>query len=320
MFQACSSSIQPDNMYVQSMSEYHQHQAIMHDSNPLEDAHLLSSIKSGGSWTSPGEAQNAAPPTTITPILHRYGHAPSKPKRLNNLSTDEKSQRSRERNKIHARLTRLRKKNACHALQDYLFYLWSEVQFLRQMHQDYDTSVSLIKFSKRNPLAPVSSSSCLKQQDLEDALFNDITSNLDLKLDDLESFKSLLETHLRTIANSNLSTVSFPETKDPRKEELMLASGVPSSEVNKIQRRERNRIHAKLTRDRKKIIQKLTEQATKELEQEANKLRHLLVAQGFPLNYYTKSLVYGSRLDCLHHVVSTPQFKTSLGLRSGGVC
>jgi len=279
----------------------------MYDQMDFEEAQILTSLKLNKSWNNRNE-ESFHHNCTQTRLLNSRG------KQI--MSLDEKSKRSRERNKIHARLTRVRKKNAAQALQDYLFYLWSEVQFLRQMHQDYDTSMSLLEFSKNSHQTSIKIESDVQREDIEDYLVNGMSGHLDLKVDDLENFKSLLETHLRTIANANLDSVVLPDPKTTKDENILKMRGLSPQEINKVYRRERNRLHAKLTRDRKKIIHKLTETSIKELEREAHRLRQLLIVQGFPLFFYKDKLKYGSRLDCFHHILSTPRFKHSLGLNN----
>ncbi|CAM9876901.1 unnamed protein product, partial [Sphacelaria rigidula] len=248
------------------------------------------------------------------------------------LTAEERLQRSRERNQLHARKTRQRKKAQLQLLTKRSAELQAEQQRLRQAITDRRTASILLgmsgsddtqgtggqgsktKASRDHPPALVSMSGRGPRAGMLSAVESDDTGDGSGKgaggngSDDLGS-ESTAGTSCSTSSsgrtssetNSSDGTVGgsggsvdggygavadkLPKVGNPGDTERLLElsqktrSECTPEELEQI-RRERNRMHAKRTRDRKKLHLEATEGMIARLEQENRKLRDSMKAMG----------------------------------------
>ena len=178
---------------------------------------------------------------------------PDGSKKRKKLTCDERLKRNRERNRMHARKTRERKKKQSFALQQRIKELQSESNKLRQIIDDRFTACALLGLSQQTNQAgeniPILSSATIcKKTDFEN-------------IDSSESF--------------NIEDTS--PTKSPTNKRVRRRGKYSPQERERI-RRERNRMHAKRTRDKKKMFLEASEQIISEMENESRLLREYLVS------------------------------------------
>lgn len=243
------------------------------------------------------------------------------------LTAEERLQRSRERNQLHARKTRQRKKAQLQLLMKRSVELQAEQQRLRQAITDRRTASILLgmsgsddvqgtdgngnksKASRDHPPALVSMSGGTPRVGMLSALDSDDTGDCSGKgtggnrSDDLGSESTAATScsasssgRTSSEANSSDGAVGgsggnagggdkLPKVGNPGDTERLLElsqktrSECTPEELEQI-RRERNRMHAKRTRDRKKLHLEATEGMIARLEQENRKLRHSMKAMG----------------------------------------
>lgn len=175
-------------------------------------------------------------------------------KKRRKLTSDERLKRNRERNRMHARKTRERKKKQSFALQQRISELQSESNQLRQIIDDRFTACALLGLSQETNQAgekiPILSSATICKK-----------SNFDI----IDSSDSLNIDHLS------------PSTKSPTNKRVRRRGKYSPQERERI-RRERNRMHAKRTRDKKKMFLEASEQIISEMENESRVLREYLVS------------------------------------------
>ena len=165
------------------------------------------------------------------------------------LTGDERLKRNRERNRIHARKTRERKKKQSFALQQRISELKVESNLLRQMIDERFTACALLGLS---------------QQTNQDGESIPILSSATV------CKKSSLDFTSSDIADMNVDIAS-PIRRARRR-------GKYSPQERERIRRERNRMHAKRTRDKKKLILEASEQTIYKMENESKLLREYLVS------------------------------------------
>lgn len=185
-------------------------------------------------------------------------------------------ERSRERNREHARKTRLRKKARLQALQSRLIDLQQEHSVLKQNVEESNIASILLNLSSVSEGNPNSSSdptsSQLKSTEPSESVntsnvpTNNISNdNLSNKTEDANSADKI-ESKENSESEKNISNNS-----SWRKEMKLL-----SAEEIESTRRERNRLHAKMTRERKKMLISRLEQSVKDLEKENLRLRSVM--------------------------------------------
>jgi len=188
-------------------------------------------------------------------------------------------ERSRERNREHARKTRLRKKARLQSLQSRLIDLQQERSALKQNLEESNIASILLKLSSVNGnddqnccSSDNNNSPQLKNpEQVANPLKRPINTNLlsyNKKETDVDYVSSLNkdECNDKDESRKNMSTGSAC-----RKEMKLL-----SAEEIESTRRERNRLHAKMTRERKKMLISRLEKSIMELEQENQELRRAL--------------------------------------------
>lgn len=247
-------------------------------------------------------------------------------KRRHMLTAEERLQRSRERNQIHARKTRQRKKAQLQLLMNRSADLQAEQQRLRQAITDRRTASILLGMSgsedvnlddqedetasHENRPAFATISQDMPRGGMLAALESDDTAESGGKgnggngSDDLSSETTAgtscsMSSSGRTSSEANSSDGAIggtegdvaekPRVGNPGDTERLLElsqktrSECTPEELEQI-RRERNRMHAKRTRDRKKLHLEATEGMIARLEQENRKLRESMKVMGSGLN------------------------------------
>jgi len=166
------------------------------------------------------------------------------------LTGDERLKRNRERNRMHARKTRERKKKQSFALQQRISELKIESNLLRQMIDERFTACALLGLS---------------QQTNQDGESIPIMSSATI------CKKSALNHNASDVADNMNSENASPIRRARRR-------GKYSPQERERIRRERNRMHAKRTRDKKKLFLEASEQIIYEMETESRLLREYLVS------------------------------------------
>lgn len=243
------------------------------------------------------------------------------------LTAEERLQRSRERNQLHARKTRQRKKAQLQLLMNRSADLQAEQQRLRQAITDRRTASILLgmsgsedaqadgetsknKASRDHPPALAAMSGRMPRAGMLAALESDDTGegsgkgaggngSDDLGSENTESTAGTSSSGRTTLSESTSSdgaigggdggvesaAEKLPKVGNPGDTERLLElsqktrSECTPEELEQI-RRERNRMHAKRTRDRKKLHLEATEGMIARLEQENRKLRDSMKAMG----------------------------------------
>ena len=165
------------------------------------------------------------------------------------LTGDERLKRNRERNRMHARKTRERKKKQSFALQQRISELKIESNLLRQMIDERFTACALLGLS---------------QQTNQDGESIPIMSSVTI------CKKST--NHNGNDAADNMNSENASPIRRARRR------GKYSPQERERIRRERNRMHAKRTRDKKKLFLEASEQVIYEMETESRLLREYLVS------------------------------------------
>lgn len=187
-------------------------------------------------------------------------------KRKKKGNDEDRIKRCRERNRIHARNSRERKKNQLEVLQRRMQQLLDEKSKL--MVAPSDTSVASILMT----LSGKSSSCCGSTSDESSSIFadHDVTSE--------EAATSSVKDYLSEIYSNpmSLSMDDFSDDIDDSDKALLSKDrSLCSSQELEMIRRERNRIHAKKTRLRKKRVLQQMEITISNLEEEVQKLKRL---------------------------------------------
>lgn len=180
-------------------------------------------------------------------------------KKRKKLSIDERLSRNRERNRIHARKTRERKKFQTAAIHHRIQDLYQEGMRLRQLIDEQYTASSLLGLSQSprvtsEPTGPhllPSSSICNNYYE-----------------------KVLAENSWIKDANG------VPYVQIQAAAKRVRRSGKLNPQEREKIRRERNRMHAKKTRDRKKFFLEMSDKIISEMEAETLALRAYLMRIG----------------------------------------
>eukprot|EP00595_Chromulina_sp_UTEXLB2642_P003475 CAMPEP_0196763314 /NCGR_PEP_ID=MMETSP1095-20130614/3820_1 /TAXON_ID=96789 ORGANISM="Chromulina nebulosa, Strain UTEXLB2642" /NCGR_SAMPLE_ID=MMETSP1095 /ASSEMBLY_ACC=CAM_ASM_000446 /LENGTH=229 /DNA_ID=CAMNT_0042116219 /DNA_START=162 /DNA_END=852 /DNA_ORIENTATION=- len=181
-------------------------------------------------------------------------------KRKRRLNEEDRVKRCRERNRIHARNSRERKKNQMDRLQKRLQELISEKLLLQSSQSESSVASILISLSGNNSSNESESNSIIEADITSEENTSSCTSNKDLNESNLYRINSCDE--------------SNDEIDD--REKLLFQkdrSQCTTQELEMI-RRERNRIHAKKTRLRKKRVLQEMEASIISLEEEVRLLRN----------------------------------------------
>ena len=217
-----------------------------------------------------------------------------KKRRLEGMSVEDRLRRSRERNREHARRTRQRKKAQLQTLQSRVAELQEEGRRLEEAFKDCSTANILLGLN--NPAMARTVSDLFKSR--EDASLREAMSD-NVSEGDHEgsprvrpvsptSSKSSLDDPDLERSASALTQISADD-EPVAKPTIHWKSGyaldsrgarkdLSPAELDKM-RRERNRLHAKMTRDRKKVYIETLTRAVTDLEDENRAVRRALALQ-----------------------------------------
>uniref|UniRef100_A0A7S3P7D5 BZIP domain-containing protein n=1 Tax=Amphora coffeiformis TaxID=265554 RepID=A0A7S3P7D5_9STRA len=196
---------------------------------------------------------------------------------------DKRLARSRERNREHARRTRLRKKAHLEALQSKVKGLEAERQVLKQNIEECGIASILLGLSAGDHEAATS-------VELNNSAKNDGASQMVALLATGKRKRFLSEamaenqptqTHtLKLDIDGEETTIGGGKTSINWKTGVYRDENGKQKQLSAQQlenlRRERNRMHAKMTRDRKKCFIVTIEKTIEDLENENNRMRSLL--------------------------------------------
>ena len=244
-----------------------------------------------------------------------------KKRRLEGMSTEDRLRRSRERNREHARRTRQRKKAQLQVLQSRVAELQEEGRRLEEAFKDCSTANILLGLN--NPDMARTVSNLFKsradsniQEAMDDANVSEgspgRTRSLSDERDGSESPSSSRSWEEDPRNDDEPVTHSSRGSKDARPT-IHWKSGYSTTangarkdrspaELDTM-RRERNRVHAKMTRDRKKVYIETLSSAVSELEAENGQVRRALEKQldatvGEPGSYLSY-VGLGDELTCM---------------------
>ena len=233
----------------------------------------------------------------------------SKKRGLADLSQDERLQRSRERNREHARRTRQRKKAQLQTLQSRVQELQDEGARLEAALQDCSTANILLGLSNPAIARPVAAAFARER-----VTNSDLAAAMNETEDEPSSPRSAFGEHddehtVRAVSRStSAASDRFADNQDASSsdgaDEPCVASAkgalgakptihwkngytldgdgrrrdLSPGELDQM-RRERNRLHAKMTRDRKKVYIETLSRAVADLEDENRRVREALAHQ-----------------------------------------
>ena len=234
----------------------------------------------------------------------------SKKRGLADLSQDERLQRSRERNREHARRTRQRKKAQLQTLQSRVQELQDEGARLEAALQDCSTANILLGLSNPAIARPVAAAFARER-----VTNSDLAAAMNETEDEPSSPRSAIgerDDYEHTVHAVSRSTSAasdrFADNQDASSsdgaDEPCVASAkgalgakptihwkngytldgdgrrrdLSPGELDQM-RRERNRLHAKMTRDRKKVYIETLSRAVADLEDENRRVREALAHQ-----------------------------------------
>lgn len=200
--------------------------------------------------------------------------------------------RSRERNREHARRTRLRKKAQLEALQSRVRDLETEKKALKQKIEECSIASILINLADTNQDEPQSSpdetTSLLddtiqkqnKNQGATDAKIHLLTAGKRKRFASVDTSEESRAPQALKLQIDGQTRIIGPKSHINWKSGVYSdESGVQrqlTSEQLEGLRRERNRMHAKMTRDRKKNFIATIEKTIDELERDCQKMRDVL--------------------------------------------
>lgn len=163
---------------------------------------------------------------------------------------------------MHARKTRERKKAESLALQQRIEELTDEGKFLRHMAMDRHTASVLVALTSQTASAAASGNLLANAEVMEGRVHT-----------------VALPAHLSKYATSTVNPLSPHPSAAPQEKVKRSRSRQECSPQEGLRlRRERNRLHAKRTRDRKRFAQEESERIIQEMEAETLALRQYLVS------------------------------------------
>jgi len=206
-----------------------------------------------------------APPSAVASAPRPTNQADSKPttfvsevRKRRRMSSEERLQRSRERNRVHAKKTRQRKKMMMEALSSRIEDLKNEFSKLRQIVDERYTAYILLVMAGANEKGDGASMPGGS------------------KTDAAATGSKLASASLAEILGPNHSHAEEDEDLDEAPQKRTRRRGKYTPAEREHIRRERNRMHAKRTRDRKKLFLEESQQTIARMEGENARLREFL--------------------------------------------
>lgn len=242
---------------------------------------------------------------------------------------------SRERNRMHARKTRQRKKEHIHHLQIHAEELKNEHLKLRQLINEKNTASILVCLFSTEGKKEISNADDPEIEELLRRPFEDIPDAS--KVPELPALilpgQHKVKKRVKASASSpelvgSCSTYPQHELPDDGIDYELLGkdrSKCSPAELDQI-RRERNRMHAKRTRDRKRLFMEEMEGIIKKLQQENELLkRHYLSLGGEPIHTASSQgtpllaspTIHASRPAS--SVTTSPAYKSSVDEKDNGL-
>ncbi|CEG39297.1 aureochrome1-like protein [Plasmopara halstedii] len=215
--------------------------------------------------TSPVKKESAKP-KMILPLFQL--NSPTQVHNTNEMSEEEEKLRvSRERNRLHAQRTRIRKRELLERLKERIEALQDEYELLKQAYDFHATAVCLLRLGNVRNAPCVQKLELVGMNSTEDrdedgqlceAINLSHESDGDVEID---------ETHEQEFnINGKRSYMSTMSSN----------SMVCSKEERERVRRERNRLHARRARLRKKVVLERSQQAVQDLRERNDRLRNRL--------------------------------------------
>jgi len=198
-------------------------------------------------------------------------------------SEEDRLARNRERNREHARRTRLRKKEQLKKSQERVKVLEEENEKLKLSIEECNVASILISLAKQDASSVLETSKCsLPERELSS------TATEISREGSQEPLRAPIK-RKRFVSNADEIASSKGSSKSAKKTQINWKSGImcdengeqrqlSPSELDAL-RRERNRVHAKMTRDRKRMFMMNIEQNIANLERENQRLREILASQ-----------------------------------------
>ena len=212
-----------------------------------------------------GNSINGPQNRTMTSNTHTNG------KKRKKMSQEERTVRSRERNRVHARKIRAKKKLQAEALQHRIGELKADGDKLRQLVDERYTASLLLGLSQTQ----VSSGKSIELKPSKTICghaYLEIVNNPNWFGGD----ETALPTTISTSNHANGDSMNGHDNNNNDKKNRKRSKFSPQ-ERERI-RRERNRVHAKRTRDRKKMFLEASEHIINRMEHECFSLREYLVS------------------------------------------
>ncbi|CCI44229.1 unnamed protein product [Albugo candida] len=204
----------------------------------------------------------------------------------NPVASDEKLRINRERNRLHAQRTRTRKRELLQQLKERIHELQSEHRFLSQAYEVHVIAACLVRIATSSPSRRERCERTIRK-DLDTSEF--VHANYmedDSKLFDLSQILSKLEARDDSTDYTEPMDLKIDmETEDDVNSittptNFMFESNLHTKEDKEQVRRERNRIHARRARLRKKLMleksQQTVEKLTAAIHLEKKQLQNLL--------------------------------------------
>lgn len=249
---------------------------------------------------------SSGPPAVIKP--HRT--------QRRNYAEEDRKQKSRERNRIHARKTRERKKLHISMLQDQICELRQEEIYLKQLSEDHNTSLILLGLASPSlpPTEPPSDYAVQVQppphiSNLLQEVSGEIERHNIERLEHVNASKlashsgggndwiacatqhfTSLQSVIEQLEDVDTAAAAYVQAEEEDGSEPM--HGKKQCKYSPMERarirKERNRMHAKKTRDRKKLFLEASQLIINSMELENSKKREELRACGaLPADYVT---------------------------------
>lgn len=200
--------------------------------------------------------------------------------------SDDRIARSRDRNREHARRTRLRKKQQLEALQKRVKELQKESKLLKQTIEECSIASILLglstgEISDDSDELDLESVKNTLSSDAQDKTFFTITGKRKRFVSDADINPPPMKLNIKgkttyvggtnSKAQINWKTGVYLDDKGEQQQ-------LTPSELEEL-RRERNRMHAKMTRDRKKLFISSVEKTITDLEKQNKKMKDILTKQ-----------------------------------------
>lgn len=263
---------------------------------PLSNEHLAAAVaaaaelaKTGGNFmytTGLSRRETAAPmvfPMTIpqspSPVLVSHGSDDDADDCKGEEDAERRMARSRERNREHARKTRLRKKAQLEALQSKVKGLQAESKVLKQSLEECSIASILVGLSSGSHDATIQSLVKIASATEEKEVLKIVGGKRKRFASPTESIERTAQP-LKISIDGKTALIGGGRTHINWKTGVYSDDNGSQKQLSQEQleslRRERNRMHAKMTRDRKKSFIATIEKTIEDLETNNNRMKEAL--------------------------------------------